>query len=299
MGNWYPGGAITMAPWRRYALYHIPGLYATNELYMEGGDFYIVDGRVCGSLHVDGEGGYLIPSGEGEWIAGDWYFDGEYLTPTKGDKTQIEVTWTSQGVTGKAYVGTPIYYRLQGFNGTSTSGTALIMGEANDPDQQATTTWTYTPPKVWKMSGTSAYGYAASLYGMDAAGLYEPYLGGATGNIAIGQGTWWCQQKRIGVYENAAGTGLLVEPSTDAANVPTDDAKFILADGENGRWVHSGMPTLGQDFTASWEWNADVPQEERVDSPADLSFVWKGYGFLWADNGIAGNVYAYDVSRIM
>ena len=306
LSRWYPGGATTRAPWQIGNLYRVPVLGSSSrQLYVDDSGYgpCIVSGAVGGRLTVSGDGGDLVPFGESSWHAGQWYFDGRWLLPAPGDNCQILVSWVdSLGNQGSQYVGTRKYYEIVGFNGTATTGTAKVMGEANDPDTQVTATWTYTPPAVWRqVSGSGETEHSAAAYGLDVAGRYEPLTASASGTVTIGQGCWWCDSRSEGVWEDAAGTGLLKRPAESSDAVPVEAGVFEIAAEARGRWTIAGMPTRGQGFTAAWEWSEEVPPEERVDPPADLDFDWAGYGLLLADNDrvTAGRVYAYDVVRMM
>ncbi len=304
--RWYPGGATTRAPWQIGNLYRVPVLGSSSrQLYVDEGGHgaLIVSGAVGGRIVVSGDGGDIVPFGESSWHAGAWYFDGRWLLPAPGDNCQILVSWVdSLGNRGSQYVGTPKYYEIVGFDGRATSGTAKVMGQANDPASQVTATWTYTPPAVWAhVAGSGETMHSAYGYGLDIAGRYEPLTASASGTITVGQGCWWCDSRSEGVWEDVSGTGLLKGPAESAARAPEEDGVITLAEEARGRWTHQGMPTPGQNFTAAWEWAEEVPPEERVDPPADLTFSWAGYGLLLADNDLVtgGRVYAYDVARMM
>ena len=314
MPRYYPGGAPVFAPWHPQGmLFRVPVSGTTSSScvlyvseYGDGGTGFLVKGDLCGSLTCDGAGGPLAPAGDGEWNAGGWFFDGSTLAPSKGDTAQIEVSWSEESggstVTRSQYVGTDRYYRLLGFDGRARSGTANVMGAANSPDRQVTASWSYTPPQVWRhVANTEERQRSAHVCAYSVAGLYEPYAGGASGTLSLGQGVWLCSARNLAVWERGDSGGLLFEPDETGAAVPQDGGRFVLAETEGrGRFVAAGMPQRGQDFSASWEWADEVPQDERGDAPADLAFAWQGYGLLWArETPPAGAVYAYEAVRIM
>ena len=257
---------------------------------------WIVEGAPGGTLYCGSVYGEIEPDGAGGWNVGQWHLSGRILCPAPGDSIQRLATWTDSGGTDhSAYFGTPLYYELIGFDGTATSGTANILGEANDPAAQQTTTWTYSPPKIWEHSGGGETRYSPDPLGLGLAGSYTPLSGGASGTLHVGRGVWRTAARGgIALWEDDDGTGLLLGPSDDGPFAPEDGGLIVVAsDAGRGRWT-AAMPTPGSGFEATWEWDDAVPEGERSDAPAALSFEWLGRGLVRAlEDGASGRPYAY------
>lgn len=271
-----------------------------------GGGPWIVEGDPGGTLSCGSVSGALAPDGAGGWNVGSggWHLSGRLLCPAPGDHDQRLATWTdSQGTSHSAYFGTPLYYELLGFDGSATSGTANILGEANDPETQQTTTWTYTPPKVWSHSGGGETQHSPDPLGLGLAGNYAPLTAAATGTLSVGRGVWRTTARGgIALWSDAAGTGLLLAPDAAGPAAPVDAGLITVASIEGrGRWT-AAMPSPGAGFEAAWEWDDAVPSDARGDTPAALSFDWLGRGLVRArEDGLAGRplAYAYEAGRTM